>query len=141
MVTLEALVSRQSKIAIVGLGYVGLPLAVSFDRVADVIGYDISDRKIEELNRGFDLTGEVALGSSKVEFTTEPGRLKEAAFIIVIVPTPIHKSKRPDFGPVKSASRAIGQNLTKNSIIIFESTFYPGVTEEICSGSINPDTN
>ncbi len=135
MISLEGLVSRQSKIAMVGLGYVGLPLAVSFDKVADVIGYDISNRKIEELKRGFDATGEIAssdLISSEIEFTTDPDRLKETEFIIVTVPTPIHKSKRPDLAPVKSASRTIGQNLAKNSIVVFESTFYPGVTEEIC---------
>lgn len=135
MVSLESLMLRQSKIAMVGLGYVGLPLAVSFDKVVDVIGYDISSKKISELERGFDSTGEItskALASTKIEFTTDPSRLKEAAFIIVTVPTPIHKSKRPDLGPVKSASRIIGQNLAENSIIVFESTFYPGVTEEIC---------
>lgn len=135
MVSLGELTSRQSKIAMVGLGYVGLPLAVSFDKVADVIGYDISDRKIEELKRGLDATGEVSssdLASTDIGFTTDPARLKEAEFIIVTVPTPIHNSKRPDLGPVKSASSTIGQNLAKNSIIVFESTFYPGMTEEIC---------
>ncbi len=135
MISLEGLVSRQSKIAMVGLGYVGLPLAVSFDKVADVIGYDISDRKIEELKRGLDTTGEITssdLTSTEIEFTSDPGRLKDAAFIIVTVPTPIHNSKRPDLGPIKSASRTIGQNLAKKSIVVFESTFYPGVTEEIC---------
>jgi UDP-N-acetyl-D-galactosamine dehydrogenase len=135
LVTLESLTSGKSRIALVGLGYVGLPLAVAFDGIAEVIGYDISARKIEELKRCYDATGEITssdLASTKIEFTADPGRLKEAAFIIVTVPTPVHKSKRPDLGPVKSASRTIGQNLAQNSIVVFESTFYPGVTEEIC---------
>lgn len=135
MVTLESLSTRQSKLAVVGLGYVGLPLAVSFEKITDVIGYDINNKKIEDLKQGLDTTSQIAierLTSSNIEFTTNAARLKEATFIVVTVPTPIHKSKRPDLGPIKSASRTIGRNLRKGAIVVFESTFYPGATEEIC---------
>ncbi len=135
MVTAEQIISRQAKIALVGLGYVGLPLAAAFGRQADVIGLDISARKIEQLKTGYDATGELSsaeLAATRIDYTSDPARLKEAAFIIVTVPTPIDNNKRPDLTPVISASRSIGRNLAAGSIVVFESTVYPGVTEEIC---------
>jgi UDP-N-acetyl-D-galactosamine dehydrogenase len=128
---------RQGKatIAVIGLGYVGLPLAAAFGRQAKVIGFDISVKKIEELRGGFDATGELTRGdlaSTRIDYTTDAGRLKEASFFIVTVPTPIDKYKKPDLTPVVSASRSIGKSLSRGSIIVYESTVYPGVTEEIC---------
>lgn len=135
MVTAEMIKDKQAKIAVVGLGYVGLPLAAAFGCKVDVIGLDISSKKIEELKRGFDATGELTsedLAATHIDYTTDATRLKEAAFIIVTVPTPIDGNKRPDLSPVVSASRAIGKNLTKGSIVVYESTVYPGVTEDVC---------
>ncbi|MFO7577399.1 MAG: nucleotide sugar dehydrogenase, partial [Pelovirga sp.] len=135
MVTCEHIRAKEAKIALVGLGYVGLPLAAAFGRQAQVIGLDISARKIAELHNGFDATGELSsadLASTCIDFTSDAARLSEASFIIVTVPTPIDGNKRPDLTPVISASRTIGRNLRPGSIVVFESTVYPGVTEEIC---------
>ena len=135
MVSLHHIKNREAKLAVVGLGYVGLPLAAAFSKVADVIGFDVSERKIAELKRGHDATGELSeaeLGAAPIDYTLEPLRLQEAAFIIVTVPTPIDGNKRPDLGPVISASRTIGRNLSSGAIVVFESTVYPGVSEEIC---------
>jgi UDP-N-acetyl-D-galactosamine dehydrogenase len=135
MVTAEQIISKKTRIALVGLGYVGLPLAAAFGKVAEVIGFDISARKIEELRRGYDATGELStaeLAATRIDYTTDPARLKEAAFIIVTVPTPIDDHHNPDLSPVVSASTAIGRNLAKGAIVVYESTVYPGVTEEIC---------
>jgi UDP-N-acetyl-D-galactosamine dehydrogenase len=122
-------------IAVVGLGYVGLPLAVAFGKRGKIIGFDISERRIEELRRHWDRTNEVAtedLKQAKVDYTSDPAKLKAADFIIVAVPTPINKAKRPDLGPVESSSRTVGQNLSRGAIVVYESTVYPGVTEDIC---------
>ena len=135
MVTLEQIVNKQAKIGIVGLGYVGLPLAAVFGRQVDVIGFDIHAGKIKELIAGFDATGELTseeLNSTSIDYTTDPGSLKQADFIIVTVPTPIDGNNNPDLTPVEKATVAIGQNLKKGSIIVYESTVYPGVTEDIC---------
>jgi UDP-N-acetyl-D-galactosamine dehydrogenase len=135
VVTASDVVSRKAKIAVVGLGYVGLPLAAAFSRKAGVIGFDISDRKIVELRRGHDATGELSaadLAASPIDFTTDPGRLAEASFIIVTVPTPIDDHKKPDLSPLQAASRTIGRHLRPGTIIVYESTVYPGVTEEVC---------
>jgi UDP-N-acetyl-D-galactosamine dehydrogenase len=135
MVTASDVTSRKAKIAVVGLGYVGLPLAAAFSRKAEVIGFDISDRKIAELRRGHDATGELSaadLAGSPIDFTTDPGRLAEASFIIVTVPTPIDDHKKPDLSPLQAASRTIGRHLRPGTIIVYESTVYPGVTEEVC---------
>jgi UDP-N-acetyl-D-glucosamine/UDP-N-acetyl-D-galactosamine dehydrogenase len=135
MVTYERIASAQAKIALVGLGYVGLPLAAAFGRVAEVIGFDISEKKIRELQQGHDATGELSaeeLGATRIDYTLDPERLKEASFIIVSVPTPIDDHKNPDLRPIVSASRTIGRNLSPGSIVVFESTVYPGVTEEVC---------
>ena len=135
MVTAEQIFSKQAKIALVGLGYVGLPLAVAFGRRFPIIAYDISFSKIEELRRGNDVTKELTsdeLSSAAIDFTTDAARLREASFIIVTVPTPIDDHKKPDLGHVKSASRTIGQHLARGSVVVFESTVYPGVTEDVC---------
>src|SRR3990167_5070631 len=124
------------KIAVVGLGYVGFPLAVEFGKVAKTIGFDLSRRRVGELKRGYDSTNEIASEEIKaakhLKLTTDPRELKQARFIIVAVPTPITKNKQPDLYCVTSASEIVGKNLTKGSIVVFESTVYPGVTEDIC---------
>jgi UDP-N-acetyl-D-glucosamine/UDP-N-acetyl-D-galactosamine dehydrogenase len=135
MLTIDDLTGRRSKLAVVGLGYVGLPLAAAFGRVCEAIGFDISTKKVADLEQGFDSTGEVSrseLAATRIDFTVEPARLAEAGFIIVTVPTPIDEAKRPDLRPVEAATRAIGRHLAKGSIVVYESTVYPGVTEEVC---------
>ena len=124
------------KIAVVGLGYVGFPLAVEFGKVAKTIGFDLSRRRVGELKRGYDSTNEIASEEIKaakhLKLTTDPRELKQTRFIIVAVPTPITKNKQPDLYCVTSASEIVGKNLTKGSIVVFESTVYPGVTEDVC---------
>ena len=131
----EKIKNREEKISLVGLGYVGMPIAVAFAKKADVIGFDISEEKIELYKMGIDPTKEVgdeAIKETTVEFTAEEYKLKEAKFHIVAVPTPVNVDHTPNLRPVESASRTVGRNLTKGSIVVFESTVYPGVTEEIC---------
>ena len=135
MVGHEAIKAGTARIGIVGLGYVGLPLAAAFGRKAKVIGFDISTKKIEQLKRGFDETGELTaeeLTTTSIDYTTNADRLKEVSFFIVTVPTPIDDHNKPDLTPVVSASRSIGRNLSPGSIIVYESTVYPGVTEDLC---------
>src|SRR5437016_5048036 len=123
------------KVALVGLGYVGLPIAVAFGRRGKVIGFDINKAKIEELQRGFDRTGEVSTGDLKatdVQYTSEPTDLKAADFIIVAVPTPINEALQPDLKALRMVSELIGKNMSPGTIVVFESTVYPGVTEDIC---------
>jgi UDP-N-acetyl-D-galactosamine dehydrogenase len=127
--------NKKQKISVVGLGYVGLPLAVAFAEKADVIAFDINSKKVEKYKKGIDVTkeaGDQAVKESTAFFTADESKLKEAKFHIVAVPTPITKDKKPDLSIVKSASRSVGRNLTKGSIVVYESTVYPGVTEEIC---------
>jgi nucleotide sugar dehydrogenase len=131
----EKILNREKKIALIGLGYVGLPIAVAFSRKASVIGFDINMKKIELYQKGIDPTkevGEAALKNALIEFTSDESRLKEAAFYIIAVPTPVNTDHSPNLIPVESASRIIGRNLTRGSIVVYESTVYPGVTEEIC---------
>ncbi|THI82711.1 MAG: nucleotide sugar dehydrogenase [Nitrospira sp. CG24A] len=123
------------KIAVVGLGYVGLPIAVAFGKRQRVIGFDINKAKILELEKGFDRTGEVSaadLNATDVHYTCEPGDLKAADFIIVAVPTPINEALQPDLTALRKSSELIGANLSPGSIVVFESTVYPGATEEVC---------
>jgi UDP-N-acetyl-D-galactosamine dehydrogenase len=125
----------EGTVVVVGLGYVGLPLAVSFARHLSVVGFDINTRRIEELQKGVDRTGETLGGDLKnpnLSFTTDAKRLRECKYIVVAVPTPVDKANVPDLEPVISASRIVGENLSKGSLVIFESTVYPGVTEEVC---------
>ena len=131
----EKIVNRQEKISLVGLGYVGMPIAVAFAKKVDVIGFDLNEKKIELYKNGIDPTKEVgddAIKNTTVEFTADPKKLREAKFHIVAVPTPVNSDHTPDLAPVEGASRILGQNLTKGSVVVFESTVYPGVTEEIC---------
>lgn len=130
----SGLISGREKLALVGLGYVGMPIAVEFAKHIQVIGFDINERRVEEYRNGIDSTNEVgdAIRHTTVDFTADPARLREAKFIIVAVPTPINEDTTPDLRPVESASRTVGQNLTPGTIVVFESTVYPGVTEDIC---------
>lgn len=131
----EDIVSKKEKIALVGLGYVGMPIAVAFSKKVDVIGFDLNRGKIELYQNGIDPTNEVGdegIRSCKVDFTAEESRLKEAKFFIVAVPTPVNDDHTPDLSPVEGASCIVGRNMPKGSIVVFESTVYPGVTEELC---------
>ena len=131
----EKLVNGEEKLSLVGLGYVGMPIAVAFGRKINVIGYDLNEKKIELYKSGVDPTREVGddvIKTANVDFTADETRLKEAKFHIVAVPTPVNADHSPDLTPVEGASRTVGRNLTKGSIVVFESTVYPGVTEEIC---------
>jgi UDP-N-acetyl-D-galactosamine dehydrogenase len=125
----------EGTVGVVGLGYVGLPLAVSFARHVKVVGFDINTRRVEELQQGIDRTGETLGGdlkSPQISFTSDPKALRACKYIVVAVPTPVNQANVPDLEPVESASRVVGENLSKGAIVIFESTVYPGVTEEIC---------
>lgn len=131
----ENILEGKDKISLVGLGYVGMPIAVAFARKVKVIGYDLNAAKIEMYQSGIDPTNEVGnevIKNTSVEFTSDAARLREAKFHIVAVPTPVNDDHTPDLTPVEGASRILGQNLTKGSVVVFESTVYPGVTEDIC---------
>ena len=131
----ERLVSRKEKLSLVGLGYVGMPIAVAFAKKIDVIGFDLNEKKIELYKSGVDPTHEVgdeAIKQSTVEFTADETRLRDAKFHIVAVPTPVNDDHTPDLTPVEGASRILGRNLVKGSVVVFESTVYPGVTEDVC---------
>jgi len=129
------LVNKEEKISVVGLGYVGLPLAIELAKKYDVIGFDINTKKIEKYINGIDVTKEVgdeAIKNTRVYFTSDESKLRSCKFHIVAVPTPINSDKTPNLNPVINASKIIGKNLTKGSIVVYESTVYPGTTEEIC---------
>lgn len=132
----KKLKGKREKISVVGLGYVGLPIAVIFSKHFDVIGYDISEEKVALYKKGIDPTKEIGnegVANSTVFFTSSPKDLKNAKFHVVAVPTPISADTHsPNLAPLKSATKTIGQNLVKGSIVVFESTVYPGVTEDIC---------
>ena len=130
------LVNRKTKLSLIGLGYVGLPIAVAFANKVDVVGFDLNAEKIELYKQGIDLTheeGDAVIRQTTVDFTSDPARLREAKFHIVAVPTPVNPDHTPDLGPLKEASRLLGRNLTPGSVAVFESTVYPGVTEDICT--------
>ncbi len=131
----EKILKGEEKISLVGLGYVGMPIAVAFAKKVKVIGFDLNKNKIEMYKNGIDPTREVgdkAISESTVEFTSDEAKLKEAKFHIVAVPTPVNDDHTPDLSPVEGASTIVGRNLTKGSIVVYESTVYPGVTEDIC---------
>lgn len=133
--TFDDLTSKRTPVAVVGLGYVGLPLAVAFARSLDVIGFDISQPRIDALRKGHDHTNEVddnALRSAPIRYTAHADDLRTAGLIIVAVPTPIDGHRNPDITPVTSASRTVGRHLSKGCVVVYESTVYPGLTEEIC---------
>ena len=131
----KKLIRGEEKLALVGLGYVGMPIAVEFAKHVKVIGFNHNPRRIEQYKSGIDPTNEVGndvIRTTTVDFTSDETRLSEAKFIIVAVPTPVKDDNNPDLGPVENASRIVGRNLTPGSIVVYESTVYPGVTEDIC---------
>ncbi|MBQ4104907.1 MAG: nucleotide sugar dehydrogenase [Clostridia bacterium] len=131
----QKIVNKEEKISLVGLGYVGMPIAVSFSKKVDVIGFDVNKAKIDLYKSGIDPTKEVgdeAIKNCAVDFTSDPERLREAKFHIVAVPTPVNSDHTPDLSPVEGASHILGKYLTKGSIVVYESTVYPGVTEDVC---------
>lgn len=131
----ENIINKKEKLSLVGLGYVGMPIAVAFAKKVNVIGFDLNKSKIEMYKSGIDPTHEVgneAISQTTVEFTADETRLQEAKFHIVAVPTPVNKDNTPDLTPVEGASKVLGRNLKKGSVVVFESTVYPGVTEEVC---------
>lgn len=135
MLLFKQLVTRNEKIAVIGLGYVGMPIAVAFAKKVNVIGFDLNKKKIDLYKSGIDPTNEIGndeIKKTTVEFTADETKLKEAKFHIIAVPTPINSDKTPDLSPVEGASRIVGRNLTKGSIVVYESTVYPGVTEDVC---------
>lgn len=132
----DKIIQKQAKISLVGLGYVGMPIAISFARKVDVIGFDLNKNKIDLYKSGIDPTNEVgeeAIKNTTVLFTSDETELRNAQFHIVAVPTPINLDKTPDLSPVVNASTIVGRNLTRGSIVVYESTVYPGVTEDICA--------
>ena len=131
----DRLVAGEEKLALIGLGYVGMPIAVEFANHVKVIGFNHSEKRIQQYKAGIDPTHEVgddAIRETTVDFTSDEKRLREARFLIVAVPTPLKDDKTPDLEPVENASRIVGRNLSKGSVVVYESTVYPGVTEEIC---------
>ena len=132
----DKLINKEEKLALVGLGYVGMPIAVAFaNKNINVIGFDLNKEKINLYKSGIDPTNEVgneAIKNTKIEFTFEEKKLNEAKFIIVAVPTPVNSDHTPDLTPVEGASKIIGRNISRGSIVVFESTVYPGVTEDVC---------
>ena len=121
----EKILNREEKISLIGLGYVGMPIAVAFAKKADVIGFDLNEKKIELYQSGIDPTNEVGddtIKQTSVDFTSDETRLREAKFHIVAVPTPVNADKTPDLSPVEGVSTIVGRNLTKGSIVVYEST-------------------
>ena len=132
----DDLIAKKESISLIGLGYVGMPIAVAFAKKVNVIGFDLNKGKVELYKSGIDPTNEVGndvIKTTSVEFTSNEEDLKRAKFHIVAVPTPVNDDHTPDLSPVEGASRILGRNLTKGSIVVFESTVYPGVTEEVCA--------
>lgn len=131
----QKLINREEKLSLIGLGYVGMPIAVAFAKKLDVIGFDLNEKKIQIYKNGTDPTREVGddvIQNTSVSFTAQESRLREAKFHIVAVPTPVNEDHTPDLKPLEGACRILGRNLVRGSIVVFESTVYPGVTEEIC---------
>lgn len=131
----EDLEAGRAKLAVVGLGYVGLPLAVAFAEHFPVIGFDINEEKIQRYRSGHDVTGEAgdaAVQRTTLEFSSDPAVLGQAGFYVIAVPTPLNGDNTPDLAPVEDASRIVGKYLKPGSIVVYESTVYPGVTEDIC---------
>lgn len=131
----DELLNGKKTLAVIGLGYVGLPIAVAFAKKLKVIGFDVDKNKISKYCGGVDITGEIgsdALEATSIKFTSNEKDLKNASFFIIAVPTPITQDKLPDFSYIISASELVGRNISKGSIVVYESTVYPGVTEDIC---------
>ena len=131
----EKLINGEEKLALVGLGYVGMPIAVEFAKHVKVIGFNHNERRIQQYKSGIDPTNEVGnevISTTTVDFTSDEKRLSEAKFIVVAVPTPVKDDNNPDLEPVENASRIVGRNMVPGTIVVYESTVYPGVTEDIC---------
>lgn len=131
----DRLIAGEEKLALIGLGYVGMPIAVEFAKHVKVIGFNHNEKRIAQYKAGIDPTHEVgdeAIQATSVDFTSDEKRLSECKFLIVAVPTPIKDDKTPDLEPVENASRIVGRNIVPGSIVVYESTVYPGVTEDIC---------
>ena len=131
----EKLLAGEEKLSLVGLGYVGMPIAVAYAKMIKVVGYDFNAQKVELYKKGIDPTREVgndAIKETTVEFTADPEKLRECKFHVVAVPTPVNDDHTPDLSPVEGASHTLGKYLSKGSIVVYESTVYPGVTEDIC---------
>ncbi len=131
----DRLIRGEEKLALVGLGYVGMPIAVEFAKHVSVIGFNHNEHRIQQYKSGIDPTNEVGnevIRKTTVDFTSDEKRLAEAKFIIVAVPTPVKDDNNPDLGPVENASRIVGRNIVPGTIVVYESTVYPGVTEDIC---------
>lgn len=131
----DSLIAGSEKLALIGLGYVGMPIAIEFAKYIKVIGYNHNESRIQQYKRGIDPTNEVgneAISRTTVDFTSDETRLREAKFLIVAVPTPVNSDHTPDLYPIENASRIVGRNLTKGAIVCYESTVYPGVTEDVC---------
>ena len=131
----EKLLAGEEKLSLVGLGYVGIPIAVAYAKKIKVVGYDFNAAKVDLYNKGIDPTrevGDAAVKASNVDFTADPEKLRECKFHIVAVPTPVNEDHTPDLSPVEGASHTLGKYLTKGSVVVYESTVYPGVTEDIC---------
>lgn len=131
----ERIIGKEEKVALVGLGYVGMPIAVAFAKKIDVIGFDLNKEKVNLYKNGIDPTKEVGdkvIGDTSVMFTSDENDLDKAKFFIVAVPTPVNDDHTPDLTPVEGASQIVGRHLSSGSVVVFESTVYPGVTEEIC---------
>ena len=131
----DRLVAGEEKLALIGLGYVGMPIAVEFAKHVKVLGFNHNERRIQQYKSGIDPTHEVgdeAIQATTVDFTSDEKRLSECKFLIVAVPTPIKSDKTPDLFPVENASRIVGRNIVPGSVVVYESTVYPGVTEDVC---------
>lgn len=131
----QNIIRKKTKISVIGLGYVGMPIAVAFAKKVSVVGYDLSQEKIDLYKSGIDPTNEVGddvIRETTVEFTSDEEKLNEARFHIIAVPTPVNLDHTPNLFPVESASRTLGRNLARGSIVVYESTVYPGVTEDVC---------
>lgn len=135
MTIYKEVINKNCAISLIGLGYVGMPIAVAFSKKVDVIGFDVNEEKIKLYQEGIDPTHEVGdegISNCKVQFTSDETELRKAKFHIVAVPTPVNNDHTPDLAPVEGASQILGRNLTQGSIVVYESTVYPGVTEEVC---------
>lgn len=135
MTLYEKIIRKEEKIAVVGLGYVGMPIAVAFAKKTDVIGFDLNSKKIELYKNGFDPTNEIGedgIKKTSVNFTCDEKQLQDAKFIIIAVPTPVNTDHTPDLTPIISASEIVGRNMQEGTIVVYESTVYPGCTEDVC---------
>lgn len=135
MTLYDKLINREEKMSVIGLGYVGMPIAVAFARKIKVVGFDLNSKKIDLYRKGIDPTREVGdevISKTQVEFTADEKKIRDARFHIVAVPTPVNEDHTPDLSPIEGASKILGRNLARGSVCVFESTVYPGVTEEVC---------